>query len=79
MALTVEKLPKKNEVFWQNAVRGQMYRCFENRYLVLCNQSNQAVALNTADGAKVLGDTWSPGCNSRWIPVNATLTVTGDE
>lgn len=79
MALTVADLPKKSEVEWRNAVRGQMYRCTENVYLVLCKQEKQAVALNTADGAKVLGDTWSPGPNSRWISVNATLTVIGDE
>lgn len=80
MALTVEQLPEMvKTVQWCNAIRGRLYRCHENRYLVLCNQSHQAVAMNTAEGAKVLGATWSPGCNSHWVPVNATLTVTGDE
>lgn len=80
MALPVEKLPETGkEVYWRNTIRGQLYRCKQNTYLVLCNQSNQAVAMNSGEGAKHLGDTWSPGSESLWVPVNATLTVTGDE
>lgn len=80
MALTVEQLPGVGKVvLWRNAIRGQLYRCKQNAYLVLCNQSNQAVAMNTGEGTKCLGDTWSPGSESVWVPVNATLTVTGDE
>lgn len=79
MALTVVMDPKPVIVQWKNAVRGAIYRCKEGDYLVICNQSNQAMGLNTSSGsARSVGDTWTPGSESNWIEVNATITVTGD-
>lgn len=79
MALTVVMDPKPTFIKWKDAKHGSVYRCGEGEYLVLCNQSNQATGLNTSVGsARSVGDTWSPGSESRWIEVNATMTVTGD-
>lgn len=79
LKVVMQEIKKPVEIIWSNAKQGRVYRCVDNKYLVICNQANQASGLELSGAAsRKLGETWSPAPSSTWIEVDATITVTGD-
>lgn len=68
-----------NVIKWKDAIKLSLYRTATNGFLVMAISDGRAVAIRTNGVSSTrTGDCWSPGSESLWIPVEATLSLHGD-
>jgi len=68
-----------NVIKWKDATKLSLYRTAPNDLLVMAISDGRAVAIRTNGVSWThAADCWSPGSESLWIPVEATLSLHGD-
>ena len=82
MSFEVELEPRKSTLIaWKDAIKGHVYR--SGNYIAYASESNttskkdvlRAVSLVKAENLNP-GDTWIPGEESQWQPMDAVLSLT---
>lgn len=77
--MKIESAPV-NVIKWKDATKLSFYRTAPNDFLVMAISDGRAVAIRTNGVTSTrAGDCWSPGSESLWIPVEATLSLHGDK
>jgi len=76
--MKIENAPV-NVIKWKEATKLSIYRSAPNDFLVMAISDGKAVAIRTNGVSSThAGDCWTPGSESLWIPVEATLSLHGD-
>ena len=75
--MKIENAPV-NVLKWQDVTLISLYRSVPNDFLVMAISDGRAVAIRSNGVTSTRpGDCWTPGSESLWVPVNATLSIHG--
>ena len=76
--MKIENAPV-NVIKWKDATKLSLYRTAPNDVLVMAISDGRAVVIRTNGVTSAqAGNCWSPGSESLWIPVEATLSLHGE-
>lgn len=77
--MKIENAPV-NVIKWKEVTTLSLYRSATNDFLVMAISDGRAVAIRTNGVSSTrAGDCWTPGSESLWVPVEATLSLHGDK